>query len=77
VKKIKVRIALVANARGKWAARGWHSEMSPANYKRAAFRDAELDCGSTIVPRHRYWIEVEVEVPSDEPITVQAAALKV
>jgi hypothetical protein len=57
VTKIRCRIGLQVDSKGKWFASGWEG-----------MRD-DYDVGGVIVSRDskRYWVEVEVDVPLTVP----------
>jgi hypothetical protein len=67
MKTVRVRIALVVNSEGEWAANGWESMEE--------FDESELDLGDEHA-QALYWIEAEIPVPAPwEPTTLKGEAV--
>jgi hypothetical protein len=64
--KIKVRIALEANAAGDWAAYGFPDGKE---------WDDVMDAFEALDAGQRFWIEAEVEV-AEQPTTIQATEVR-
>lgn len=57
--KLKIKVAVAANADGKWHAYGFPTQES--------WQDA-MDSFETLDGEHRFWIEAEVDVPDVVPV---------
>ena len=64
--KIKVRIALAANAAGEWAAYGFPTGKDWADV---------MDAFDGLEAEQRFWVEAEVEI-AEEPTTVTATTVQ-
>ncbi len=58
--KLRIKIAVAANAEGEWAAYGFPSQES---------WDDTMDSFDTLDGEQRFWVSAEIEV-ADEPPTV-------
>ena len=66
MKTVKVRIALLINSDGHWAANGW-TDME--NWYDSGIDNCDDDCATA-----RHWIEAEVPVPAADAGVIQGNA---
>lgn len=66
--KVKVKIAVAANADGHWNAYGWHGCESWGE---------TMDAFDALENEHRFWIEAEVDVPDSEQVVAGKATVAV
>lgn len=67
--KVKVRIAVALDARGHWSASGWgrpNVKCDTETMKDIALGGTEAD------PVKVYWLEAELDIPTDEENVVTA-----
>lgn len=66
--KVKVRIAVAVDAKGEWNSSGWGGKNEPDTQ---LMRACALE-GTGADPVKVYWLEAELDVPSDEENVVRA-----
>lgn len=79
LKTVKLRIAVVVDAKGRWSAAGWSyrlaSDDSEATRMRTARDNLYSDPDDDLhLPTAEYVVETEVEVPNELPRVVQGMA---
>jgi hypothetical protein len=62
--KIKMRIAVAANAEGEWNAYGFHNHDG--------WHDV-MDGIESLDNEHRFWVEAEIDVPDDVPVVAASS----
>jgi hypothetical protein len=67
VSKVTVRIPVLVDARGRWAAYGWHNMDAPD----WAMIDEVIDHENPTINPQRYFVTAELDVP--EELTVEAS----